>query len=34
MGLLAEMIMRPYYEAQGKAAYSVRDVLSDTATRK
>ena len=27
MGLLAEMVMRTYYEAQGKPAYQVRDVL-------
>ncbi len=27
MGLLAEMVMRTYYESQGKPAYQVRDVL-------
>ncbi len=27
MGLLAEMVMRTYYEAQGKPAYLVREVL-------
>ncbi len=28
MGLVAEVLMRTYYEAQGKAPYVVRDVLS------
>jgi hypothetical protein len=27
MGLLAEINMRIYYEAQGKATYVVRDIL-------
>jgi hypothetical protein len=27
MGLLGEMVMRTYYEAQGKPVYSVREVL-------
>jgi hypothetical protein len=27
MGLLGEMIMRTYYEAQGKPIYSIREVL-------
>lgn len=29
MGLLGEMIMRTYYEAQGKPTYSIREVLGD-----
>jgi len=27
MGLLGEMIMRTYYEAQDKPTYSIREVL-------
>ena len=33
MGLIAEIIMRTYYESQGKTVYLVKDTINVSGTR-